>query len=159
MGARKTLQENVIDTELIYAYAKTNNLTDLEQFVSGPNVANIQNIGDRCFSEGLYHAAKILFISINNNSKLALCHIHLEEFREAVGAAQKGSALLLLVVWKLLNILIMSMRLWHTTLILDTLLKLFHCLSKVLVSRMHILVFSRSLECCTRNTYLRKQWS
>lgn len=89
--ARKTMQENVIDTELIYAYAKTNNLTDLEQFVSGPNVANIQNIGDRCFSEGLYHAAKILFISINNNSKLALCHIHLEEFRDAVSAAQKAN--------------------------------------------------------------------
>jgi len=89
--ARKTMQENLIDTELIYAYAKTNNLTELEQFVSGPNVSNIQSIGDRCFSEGLYPAAKILFISINNNSKLALCHIHLEEYREAVSAAQKAN--------------------------------------------------------------------
>mmetsp|Transcript_20057 Transcript_20057/g.43642 ORF Transcript_20057/g.43642 Transcript_20057/m.43642 type:complete len:1729 (+) Transcript_20057:109-5295(+) len=89
--ARKSMQENIIDTELIYAYAKTNNLTELEQFVSGPNVSNIQNIGDKCFSEGLYHAAKILFISINNNSKLALCHIHLEEFREAVAAAVKAN--------------------------------------------------------------------
>merc|ERR1719491_2755459 len=89
--ARKSMQENVIDTELIYAYAKINNLTELEQFVTGPNVANIQNIGDRCFSEGLYHAAKILFIGLNNNSKLALCHIHLEEFREAVAAAHKAT--------------------------------------------------------------------
>jgi clathrin heavy chain len=89
--ARKTMQENLIDTELIYAYAKTNNLTDLEKFVNGPNVSNIQVIGDRCFSEGLYHAAKLLFISINNNSKLALCHIHLEEYREAVAAAQKAN--------------------------------------------------------------------
>jgi len=89
--ARKTMQENLIDTELIYSYAKTNNLTELEQFVTGPNVSNIQAIGDRCFSEGLYHAAKILFISINNNSKLALCHIHLEEYREAVAAAQKAN--------------------------------------------------------------------
>jgi clathrin heavy chain len=89
--ARKTLQENLIDTELIYAYAKTNNLTEMEVFVSGPNVANIQTIGDRCFSEGLYQAAKILFISINNNSKLALCHIHLEEYREAVAAATKAN--------------------------------------------------------------------
>eukprot|EP00980_Cylindrotheca_fusiformis_P020304 scaffold7344_cov145-Cylindrotheca_fusiformis.AAC.2 len=89
--ARKTMQENLIDTELIYAYAKTNNLTELEQFVTGPNVSNIQNIGDRCFSEGLYHAAKILFVSINNNSKLALCHIHLEEYRDAVSAAQKAN--------------------------------------------------------------------
>eukprot|EP00542_Grammatophora_oceanica_P019816 CAMPEP_0194047086 /NCGR_PEP_ID=MMETSP0009_2-20130614/23549_1 /TAXON_ID=210454 /ORGANISM="Grammatophora oceanica, Strain CCMP 410" /LENGTH=1700 /DNA_ID=CAMNT_0038692601 /DNA_START=222 /DNA_END=5324 /DNA_ORIENTATION=- len=89
--ARKTLQENLVDTELIYSYAKTNNLTELEVFVSGPNVANIQSIGDRCFSEGLYQAAKILYININNNSKLALCHIHLEEYREAVQAATKAN--------------------------------------------------------------------
>jgi len=89
--ARKSMQENLVDTELIYAYAKTNNLTELEQFVSGPNVSNIQSIGDRCFSEGLYQAAKLLFISINNNSKLALCHIHLEEYREAVDAAKKAN--------------------------------------------------------------------
>mmetsp|Transcript_32005 Transcript_32005/g.47250 ORF Transcript_32005/g.47250 Transcript_32005/m.47250 type:complete len:1732 (+) Transcript_32005:118-5313(+) len=89
--ARKSLQENLIDTELIYAYAKTGNLTDLEVFVNGPNVANIQSIGDRCFSEGLYQAAKTLFTNINNNSKLALCHIHLEEYREAVAAATKAN--------------------------------------------------------------------
>jgi len=89
--ARKNLQENLLDTEIIYAYAKTNNLTELEVFVNGPNVANIQTIGDRCFSEGLYHAAKILFTNINNNSKLALCHIHLEEYREAVAAATKAN--------------------------------------------------------------------
>merc|ERR1719343_1678291 len=88
---RKSLQENLLDTELIYAYAKTNNLAEMEKFVSGPNVANIQSIGDRCFTEELYNAAKILFISINNNSKLALCHINLDEFREAVAAAQKAN--------------------------------------------------------------------
>lgn len=89
--ARKTLQENLLDTELIYALAKTDNLVSLEKFVTGPNVANIQNIGDRCFSEGLYNAAKILFVNINNNSKLALCHIHLEEYRDAVAAATKAN--------------------------------------------------------------------
>jgi clathrin heavy chain len=89
--ARKSMQENIIDTELIYAMAKTNKLTDLEKFVHGPNVANIQGIGDRCFDEGLYNAAKTIFTSINNNSKLALCHIHLEEYREAVTAAGKAN--------------------------------------------------------------------
>uniref|UniRef100_A0A7S3Q7D3 Clathrin heavy chain n=1 Tax=Chaetoceros debilis TaxID=122233 RepID=A0A7S3Q7D3_9STRA len=89
--ARKSMQENILDTELIYAYAKTNNLTELEKFVNGPNVANIQLIGDRCFDEGLYNAAKTIFTSINNNSKLALCHIHLEEYRDAVSAAGKAN--------------------------------------------------------------------
>jgi len=89
--AKKSLQENLLDTELIYAYAKTENLAEMEIFVNGPNVANIQTIGDRAFSEGLYQAAKILFTNINNNSKLALCHIHLEEYREAVSAAGKAN--------------------------------------------------------------------
>jgi clathrin heavy chain len=89
--ARQSIQENLLDTELIYAFAKTNNLTEMEVFVSGPNVANIQSIGDRCFGEGLYTAAKVLFTNINNNSKLALCHIHLEEYREAVAAAGKAN--------------------------------------------------------------------
>ena len=89
--ARTTIQDNVLDTELICSYAKINDLSEMEIFVSGPNVANIQNIGDRCFSEGLYQAAKILYININNNSKLALCHIHLEEYREAVSAALKAN--------------------------------------------------------------------
>jgi len=91
MMCRKTLQENLLDTELIYSYARTNNLVDMEKFVNGPNVANIQMIGDRCFNEGIYNAAKILYSNINNNSKLALCHINLEEFREAVSAAQKAN--------------------------------------------------------------------
>eukprot|EP00559_Dactyliosolen_fragilissimus_P005094 CAMPEP_0184856570 /NCGR_PEP_ID=MMETSP0580-20130426/1757_1 /TAXON_ID=1118495 /ORGANISM="Dactyliosolen fragilissimus" /LENGTH=1720 /DNA_ID=CAMNT_0027351673 /DNA_START=136 /DNA_END=5301 /DNA_ORIENTATION=- len=89
--ARKQLQENLLDTELIYAFAKTDKLTDLEKFVNGPNVANIQAIGDRCFNESLYNPAKTLFTSINNNSKLALCHIHLEEYRDAVAAAGKAN--------------------------------------------------------------------
>jgi len=89
--ARKSLQENLLDTELIYSFAKTDNITELEKFVAGPNVANIQSIGDRCFTEELYNSAKILFTNINNNSKLALCHINLTEYREAVAAATKAN--------------------------------------------------------------------
>jgi len=89
--AKTSLQENLLDTELIYAYAKTSKLTDLEKFVNGPNVANIQGIGDKCFNEELYGPSKILFTSINNNSKLALCHINLQEYRESVAAATKAN--------------------------------------------------------------------
>ena len=94
---RKTIKENMLDTELIYALAKTDAMTELEEFVSGPNCANIQNIGDRCFGEGMYGAAKLMYISINNNARLALCHIHLEEYREAVAAAGKANAV---ATWK-----------------------------------------------------------
>lgn len=42
--ARKKARESYIETELIYAYAKTGRLADLEEFVSGPNHADIQKV-------------------------------------------------------------------------------------------------------------------
>ena len=45
--ARKKARETFIETELIYAYAKTNRLADLEEFVSGPNHANITQVGSK----------------------------------------------------------------------------------------------------------------
>ena len=90
--ARKQIKEPQLDTMLIYAYAKSEKLGDLEEFVSAPNVANIQSIGERCFDEAMYSAAKLLFASISNNAKLALCYVHLGMFREAVDAAAKANA-------------------------------------------------------------------
>ena len=45
------VKEGAIDTELVYSYAKTNRLAELEEFISSPNVAQIQYIADRCFNE------------------------------------------------------------------------------------------------------------
>ena len=42
--ARKKARETFIETELIFAYAKTNRLADLEEFISGPNHANITQV-------------------------------------------------------------------------------------------------------------------
>eukprot|EP00981_Chlorochromonas_danica_P008853 scaffold2320_cov168-Ochromonas_danica.AAC.5 len=90
--ARKTIKESVIDTQLIYALARTNKLAELEEVVSVPNVAKIDIIGERCYDEKLYEAAKILFLNINNNAKLALCYIQLAQYREAVDAATKANS-------------------------------------------------------------------
>ena len=53
------------------------------------------------FSEGLYEAAKILFSSINNNAKLALCYVHLSLYREAIDAATKANSV---PTWKEVNL-------------------------------------------------------
>lgn len=90
--ARKKVKEGVIETELIYAFAKTNNLADLEEFVSGPNIAEIQGVGDRCFDEGLYQAAKFLYTSISNFGRLASALVHLKEYQAAVDAAKKANS-------------------------------------------------------------------
>ncbi|KAH8096034.1 hypothetical protein JL720_3378 [Aureococcus anophagefferens] len=94
------VKEAQLDTMLIYAYAKSNMLGDLEEFIAAPNVASIQSIGERCFDEGLFSAAKLLFASINNNAKLALCYVNLEMYREAVDAAHKANSV---STWKEVN--------------------------------------------------------
>jgi len=98
--ARKDIKESALDTELIYALARTRKLAELEEFVAAPNVAKIDSIGERCFDEGLFDAAKILFQSINNNAKLALCYVNLQQYREAVDAATKANAI---ATWKEVN--------------------------------------------------------
>lgn len=45
--ARKKTRESFIESELIYAYARTNRLADLEEFISGPNHADIQKVSQR----------------------------------------------------------------------------------------------------------------
>lgn len=45
--ARKKARETFIETELVYAFAKTNRLADLEEFISGPNHANVTVVGVR----------------------------------------------------------------------------------------------------------------
>ena len=90
--ARETMKEPVIDSEMVYSLAKCDRLGDLEEFISTPNVAKIQNVGDRLFDEKMFQAAKLLFTNIGNNSRLASCHVNLSEFKEAVDAARKANS-------------------------------------------------------------------
>jgi len=89
--ARKTAKDQVVDTELVYSYAKTDALGDMEEFVSGTNTANIKQVGDRLYEERLYKAAKILYQSIPDNAKLASCYVRLGEYTQAVEAAKKAN--------------------------------------------------------------------
>ncbi|CAK8987762.1 Clathrin heavy chain 1 [Durusdinium trenchii] len=98
--ARKKIKERTIDTELIFSLAKIRKLGELEEFVASPNVADIQGTGDRCFDQGMFEAAKILFSNISNNAKLASCFLQLKSFREAVEAAKKANSI---KTWKEVN--------------------------------------------------------
>jgi len=96
--ARKKIHDSIIDTELVYSYARyakqnpaSSSLADMEEFISGPNTAQIQQVGDRCFEEEMYEAAKILYQSISNWGSLASALIKLGKNREAVNAATKAN--------------------------------------------------------------------
>ncbi|KAF8159760.1 hypothetical protein B0H34DRAFT_858496 [Crassisporium funariophilum] len=88
--ARKTLREPKIDTELAYAYAKTDRLHDMEDFLGMTNVADVLEVGEKCFEDELYQAAKLLFGSISNWARLATTLIYLGENQAAVESARKA---------------------------------------------------------------------
>ncbi|CAH8448800.1 unnamed protein product [Schistosoma intercalatum] len=90
--ARKKARETFIESELAFAYARTNRLSDLEEFISGPNHANITVVADRCFDQQLYEAAKILYSNVSNYSRLAITLVHLGEYQGSVDAARKANS-------------------------------------------------------------------
>eukprot|EP00768_Dysnectes_brevis_P001247 gnl/Dysnectes_brevis/1303_a1459_1909.p1 GENE.gnl/Dysnectes_brevis/1303_a1459_1909~~gnl/Dysnectes_brevis/1303_a1459_1909.p1 ORF type:complete len:1090 (+),score=595.35 gnl/Dysnectes_brevis/1303_a1459_1909:1275-4544(+) len=80
-----------VDTELVYALARLDRLGELEDLILSPNAAHVQEVGDRCFSEELYHSARLLFASISNWASLASCFVRLGEFRQALDTGRKAN--------------------------------------------------------------------
>ncbi|KAI8149640.1 hypothetical protein BJV82DRAFT_662929 [Fennellomyces sp. T-0311] len=98
--ARKNSREPYIETELLYAYAKTDRLSDMEDFIASPNIAQVQQVGDRCFQAHMLEAAKILYTSISNHASLATTLVHLNDYQGAVDCARKANST---KVWKEVN--------------------------------------------------------
>lgn len=98
--ARKTQREPAIDTALAFCFARTDQLSELEDFLHSTNVTDIETSGDKAYAEGYHHAAKIFFTSISNWAKLATTLVHLEEYQAAVECARKANSV---KVWKQVN--------------------------------------------------------
>ncbi|KAJ2285600.1 Clathrin heavy chain, partial [Coemansia sp. RSA 2706] len=95
--ARKKVREPAIESELLFAYAKTERLADLEDMLHGPNIAQVQKVGDRCYDEGLFDAARLLFQSVSNWSRLASTLVRLGDYQAAVDCGRKANST---VVWR-----------------------------------------------------------
>merc|ERR550514_444566 len=87
---RKKVKEAHVDTSLIYAYAKSGQFAQLEEFISAPNVGRIQDVAERCYAEEMYVPAKLMFTSIF--ARLATCLVRLGEFQASVDAARKANS-------------------------------------------------------------------
>jgi clathrin heavy chain len=68
---------SVIDTAMVLSYAQIGLMSELEEFVSCPNLANIEEVGERCADQGMFEAARMLFSSISKHDKLASCLVRL----------------------------------------------------------------------------------
>uniref|UniRef100_A0A8C1ZAE6 Clathrin, heavy chain a (Hc) n=1 Tax=Cyprinus carpio TaxID=7962 RepID=A0A8C1ZAE6_CYPCA len=92
MKSKMKSRESYVETELIFALAKTNRLAELEEFINGPNNAHIQQVGDRCYDEKMYEAAKLLYNNVSNFGRLASTLVHLGEYQAAVDGARKANS-------------------------------------------------------------------
>lgn len=88
---RSQIKDSLIDSELLYGYAKSDKLVDVESFLANPNSAELPRIGDRCFDEKLFEAAKIIFTTLKNNAKIASCLVRLKQFTVALEYAKKAN--------------------------------------------------------------------
>ncbi|KAJ3152832.1 hypothetical protein HDU89_001035 [Geranomyces variabilis] len=98
--ARKKVREPAVESELLFAFAKTGRLGELQDFIAQPNLAQIAVVGERCFDEKMYEAAKILFNNVSNWARLASTLVYLNEYQNAVDCARKANAT---KVWKQVN--------------------------------------------------------
>jgi clathrin heavy chain len=98
--ARKTLREVPVDTALAFCFARTNQLSELEDFLRATNVADVEASGDKAYEEGYHEAAKIFYTSISNWAKLATTLVHLEDYQAAVECARKANSV---KVWRQVN--------------------------------------------------------
>jgi clathrin heavy chain len=86
----KVKDMKAVDTEIVFALCKCNKLTEVEEFISQPHGADLEEVGERCAEDELYPAAKLLFSAVSNYGKLAPVLVRLGEFQGAVEAARKA---------------------------------------------------------------------
>ncbi|WFD00087.1 Clathrin heavy chain [Malassezia yamatoensis] len=105
--ARKKAREPKIDTEYAYCLAKANRLADMEEFLAMTNVADILTVGEKCFQDQLYEAARMLFRSVSNYARLATTYVYLGDYQSAIDAARKAGNT---SVWKQMHAACLNQR-------------------------------------------------
>ena len=110
--ARKKTRETFIETELVFAFAMTNRLADLEEFISGPNHAQISQVRNVIFPF-LVLVFSYLFFRLVSVVMIKVC-TKLPNFSSIISAT--------LLVWPLLLFTWESSRMLSTQLAKLTLL-------------------------------------
>ncbi|KAI3480028.1 hypothetical protein L1887_57804 [Cichorium endivia] len=62
----------------------------MEEFLAMTNVADILSVGEKCFNDELYEAAKLLFTSVSNYARLATTLVYLGDYQGSVDARSQG---------------------------------------------------------------------
>jgi clathrin heavy chain len=86
-------KDSKIDTFIVLTYAKTGRLADLEEFLKDTHGVQVLSVADKCFADGLYDSARVLYTAASNFPKLALTLIKLKNLQGAVEAAVRAQSI------------------------------------------------------------------
>jgi len=89
----------VVDTEIVYGLCRCKKLHEVQEFLTGRNECDIEDVAERCYDEENWPAAKLLYTLSSNWARLAHVLCELGEFEAALEAAKKAKKL---EVWKFL---------------------------------------------------------
>lgn len=64
----------------------------MEEFIAGPNHAQLLIVGQRCQDMKMFEAAKILFNNQSNFAQLAITLCNMNNYKEAVEIARKANS-------------------------------------------------------------------
>ncbi|CBH15651.1 clathrin heavy chain, putative [Trypanosoma brucei gambiense DAL972] len=87
-----TSNDNKIESVLLLTYARTGRLSELEELLQNTHNVQIQPVADKCFEDGYYDSARLLYSMSMNFHKLALTLVRMNNLAEAVDAAQKAQS-------------------------------------------------------------------
>ncbi|KII65668.1 Clathrin heavy chain 1 [Thelohanellus kitauei] len=87
---RKQVRDPIVDSEYAYCLAYTDRYEQLVDFLNHPQNIESMHVGDRLFEDEKYEACKLLYKYANNFMKLALTHVKLNEFQQAIEMAHKA---------------------------------------------------------------------
>jgi clathrin heavy chain len=88
---RSQMKDVNVDSSLGFAYARLEKNGELENLLQSSNSIDPLKVGDRCFDHQLYEAAKLLFVVLKNNAKIASCLVRLKQFSKALESATKAN--------------------------------------------------------------------
>ncbi|CDR98027.1 clathrin heavy chain, putative [Babesia bigemina] len=87
---RKVRENRQIDTDLLLCLAESGNTDEFREVLSAKNCADVAYVGSKLMEAQRYAEAVIVYSSVPNHSKLAVCHLNLDNFEQAAETALKA---------------------------------------------------------------------
>ncbi|KAK1935936.1 clathrin heavy chain [Babesia divergens] len=87
---RKIKDSRELDTDLLLCLAECDETDEFLQVLNGKHSADVSYVGSKLMDANRFREAVMIYSSVPNYAKLAVCHVHLGDFEQGAEAALKS---------------------------------------------------------------------